>query len=193
MMKLLIGLVVAALLAVGFWVAMSPNQNADSMLPADETAPVTQEANEPTSQRGTFASLFGMSGSFKCTVTSENPNGSAEGVVYVRDGNVRGEFNTMSQAGAMTAYMIKDGDVVYSWSSAMPMGVKAMASAMESGASDTPMQDTQVFDAGASVDYSCEPTTIDAAMFVPPTNVEFMDMTAGMPSMPDLSKMKQMQ
>lgn len=186
MMKLIIGLLVAALIAAGVWFSMQSERPVPDIDRIGSGAPQEKETSKA---RGTLASLFGMSGAYRCTVTSDAPTGFARGTVYVSDGDVRGEFVTTSQAGEMTATMIKTGEVVYTWSSAMPMGVKAAASSIEGGDGSTPASDTQMFDAGVDVEYDCTPTTVDAAMFVPPADIEFMDMTQGMPAMPDLSKM----
>ncbi len=185
-MKLLIGAIVVVLIALGAWFGTRPSTPVvDTVLEAQVQATETEEV--PT--RGALSSLFGMTGSFKCTVTSYAPNSFSSGVVYVQDGNVRGEFDTTSQGGAMKAMMIKTGEHVYTWSSAMPMGVKAKATSLEGGNGGTPTQDSQMFDAGVAVDYSCEPATVDAALFVPPTDIQFMDMSSG--AMPDVSKMMQ--
>jgi len=187
MMKLVLGLVVAAVIAVGLWFSMQRGTPVSGTAPAGESS--QEDAASPS--RGTLASLFGMSGSYTCTITSDAASGFARGTVHVKDGNVRGEFVTTSQGGEMTAMMIKTGDTVYTWSSAMPMGVKAAASSLEGGKGSTPTSDTQMFDTGVAVDYDCKPTTVDSALFVPPSNIEFMDMTKGVPAMPDLSKMMQ--
>ena len=184
-MKLLIGIIIAILIAVGLWFGMQ-----SSSAPAETgDAPQAEADTKDAPSRGTLASLFGMSGSYKCAVSSDAATGFARGTVYVKDGNVRGEFVTTSEGGEMTAMMVKTGDVVYTWSSAMPMGVKAKAASLEGGKSGAPTQESQIFDAGVAVDYSCEPTTVDAALFVPPTDIQFMDMSSG--AMPDLSKMMQ--
>lgn len=184
MVKALIGILVAAALAAGLWFTMKETPAADtSQASAPAAAPVD------TASRGTLASLFGMSGSYVCTVTSDATSGFSHGTVRVKDGNVRGEFVTTSDGGEMTATMIKTGDAVYTWSSAMPMGVKAAATSIDAPDGTTPASDTQMFDTGASVEYDCEPTTLDDALFIPPQDIEFMDMTKGMPTMPDVSKM----
>ena len=187
-MKSLIGAIIVILIALGVWFGIRPGAPVSDTVPEGQEQ-VIETKTEQTPTRGALSSLFGMTGSFKCTVTSDAPNSFATGVVYVKDGNVRGEFDTTSQGGAMKAMMIKTGDDVYTWSSAMPMGVKAKAASLEGGKSGAPTQESQIFDAGVAVDYSCEPTTVDAALFVPPTDIQFMDMSSG--AMPDLSKMMQ--
>ena len=184
-MKLIIGIIIALLIAAGLWFSMQTSSVPTET--GDDASQVEAEKKDAPS-RGTLASLFGMSGSYKCTVSSDAATGFARGIVYVKDGNVRGEFVTTSEDGEMTAMMVKSGDVMYTWSSAMPMGVKAKASAME-GTAETPTQESQMFDTGVAVDYSCAPTTVDDALFAPPADVEFMDMTSGAPAMPDISKM----
>jgi hypothetical protein len=128
MMKLGIGLVVAALIAAGLWFSMQSSP-AEPVSGTDRNVHLAEPA--PSATRGTLESLFGMRGSFTCSVTSDAEAGFARGTVKVKDGNVRGEFVTTTAEGEMTAMMIKTGDTVYTWSSAMPMGVKAAASSLE--------------------------------------------------------------
>jgi hypothetical protein len=100
----------------------------------------------------------------------------ASGVVYVSGHNVRANFDVEAPVvGTVHTYMIADGTNVYSWSSMMPTGVKApmQQSAQQQAA---PTADAQ---AGPynKYSYDCQPATVDASLFVVPTNVTFQTVT----------------
>ncbi len=188
-MKLIVGAVVACVIAIGLFMSMRSEERVSEVLSEPNDPVGGRVAGTPRSS-GTLASLFDMDGSYRCSVSSTNPQGIANGTVHVQDGNVHGEFNTSSDGEPMRAYLIKNGETIYTWSSVMAMGIQVAAETVDP-ADGIPAAGSQLLDSGASVDYSCEPAVVDSSMFTPPADIEFMDMRAGIPAIPDLKKMLQ--
>lgn len=132
---------------------------------------------------GSLSSLFGMTGSYTCTISSGAPGGIARGTVYISDGNVRGDFVTVENNGQeIMVSMIQSGEYMYNWSSAASQGVKMK---IDTGTSMSIGNAGEAqFDTSAAVDYSCEMSSVDANLFVPPSEVQFMDLSAAMQNMP---------
>lgn len=123
-------------------------------------------------------------GSSKCTVSNTVENSVSQGVVYIGDGKMRGDFTSTMTNPAMTieSHMISDGEFVYTWSSSMPQGIKIAVSATE-GQSSAPESDT-VDLYNAQVSYDCDSWSVDTAMFELPSGVTFTDLSSMMKSMP---------
>jgi hypothetical protein len=138
-------------------------------------ATTTAEVSVGTESTGTIRSLFSMTGNLKCLVRGSNPQGEAEGTVYVSGTSMRGDFTTKSgETMAVQSSMIKQGDSVYFWSGENG-GMASLSSAMkaEAGASSN-------VSLNDNVSYKCGAWTPDASKFVVPTSVNFIDIEAMM-------------
>ena len=172
--KVIIGLVAVVVIVGGVWLVMRGGSS--NKVPANTTTNTTDTTNTATSNTssgsGTFASMMGMSGSYKCTVSSKDPNALSNGMVYISSGNMRSDFTSMSGGRSIDVHMIKNGSDIYTWTSAYPQGMKMSVSMMtnpQAGAASG-----QGFNPNVSVDYSCEPAVADAGMFVAPSDITFM-------------------
>lgn len=156
-------LVAVVVLAGGVYLLMRNSAPAN-------TSESTQTTNTNSTQGGTFSGsmqdLAARGGEWKCTVAS-NTNGTAsQGTVYVSGNKMRADFTVSGYE----AHMISDGSYSYSWSSAAPQGVKVKVA---QGASAGPASGQGV-DTNTAYSYNCAPATAEAALFVPPTTVNFM-------------------
>ncbi len=146
-------------------------------VPAGNSANETMNVQNDGAFSGSIVALSEHGGEWKCTVdtTSQTGGGQAvsSGIVYVSDNKVRADFDvSVAGRGAMKAYMIADGEYVYSWSSMVPQGVKVAQAQAES--SQGAATSGQGMDANTSYSYDCQPSSADASLFVPPSNVTFM-------------------
>ncbi len=143
------------------------------------TGTSTPEAMTATTQpkTGSMKDLMAM-GSSHCTVSNTTANSTSNGDVYVAGGKMRGEFTSEIQGKTMVSHFISDGTTFYTWSDAMPQGVKMSVAKAESaqGTAEQPNMYT------SQVNYTCVPWTADSAQFTVPTNIQFMDMSNMMPS-----------
>lgn len=125
---------------------------------------------------GSIADLSARGGDWSCVIKAQSDTGSAQagtvGTVYVSGHNVRGDFSTNAPGyGVVESHMIADGTNVYTWSSAMPFGIKtAMTASSQSGSQATSGQGAS---ANQSYAYDCTPAQSDASLYAPPANVTF--------------------
>ncbi len=143
----------------------------------------TKEGTEVSTEgagSATFAEFIAMGGSRECDVTVDNEHAPATGVVFVSGADVRSDFVTRpTTAGGseITAHMLRTNGYVYTWTDAMPQGVKIKETAtMQSGEEGQ----SQGVSMESKVDYDCRPWTPDASKFSVPANITFMDFSAGM-------------
>lgn len=160
---------VVVVLGGGYYLMNQPGAGADSARTGPQ-AEVTEQA-EAGRVRGSFASLAGRTGSWKCTVDTSALEAVSSGVVYVADGKVRGDFTTTVQGyGNVESHMLADGTSVYTWSSMMPQGFKTPMTAQGSGGA---APSGQGMDANMEYSYDCQPWSADTALFVVPANITF--------------------
>lgn len=177
----IIGLVVGALVigaAVFVFTGTAPSEVGENARKIDAGS------MQKNTGSGSLKNLFGMTGSFICTVSSDVASGLASGTVYVSDGKVRGDFTTQANGATVAVHMIQTEGYMYNWSDAYPQGVKIKTDVEGATGEQVPMSD--MFDANANINYSCDPSTVDTNMFVPPANIEFMDLGAMMKNIPQL-------
>ena len=171
-----IGAVVAAVLAIVFWMSMK------SSAPAVETA--TQPQAQADKSSGSLAALVSRGATVQCSVDNSTGAEVVKGTVYVSGKNVRGDFETtMPQKGVVESHMIKDGDYMYVWSSAMPQGMKMKATPpqqTDTGPKPAPAADLY----NKNYDYNCSPWRADASKFTLPTDIKFMDVSEMMKGIP---------
>lgn len=104
------------------------------------------------------------------------------GNIYLseRGGKIRGDFSvrTASEEDGfeVDAHVIRDGEWNYLWGTFSTQGIKTRI-VDEQELADLFTQDTGVsLDSDTSV--RCTPWTVDSALFVPPQDIEFLDITA---------------
>src|SRR5688572_701932 len=144
---LLIGIVVVILLLIGGYFIYSSG-NDDGI---EKTT--NQEENNSETSGGVKSSLKAMlasGGSRKCDITSGNSAAFSSGTVYVSDGKMKGEFTTTSNGQSMKAYMISDGEYMYSWTDITSSGFKFPITQTES-------QETEQnsVDINQEIDWNC--------------------------------------
>lgn len=173
--NLLVGLVVGGVVVVGGGYYLMGAKTAQAPEEAGaQTAETTSvvESAQAGKFTGSVADLAMRGGSWKCTVDASTAQSISAGVTYVSDGKVRGDFTTNVQGyGSVESHLIVDGDTVYTWSSAMPQGMKTKMVAQGAGGAATSGQGA---DANQAYAYDCQPWTADVSLFVPPATVTFM-------------------
>lgn len=191
MTKILIGVVVVALIGAGAWFVL--NQPSDET-PGVESERVTQENSDADMMAemenagfGSLASLFGRGENIRCDFTSTFEGEEASGTFYTNGENFRVDSEYSTADGVMTSSMINDGEYMYTWGQS-PEGAMAVKmpilEAQGEGSVDYESDDNEAsFDIDQQVDYDCARWSVDASVFVPPSDVTFMDMEAMMQGM----------
>ena len=168
----IIGVVVVALIVIGggYYLMSGGYSVGDSMMAGGDA----QGKMASGAFSGSWKELATRGGNYACDINQTAQNTNTTGTVYVMGNKLRGEFITKSTNGTDTSYMLKDADTIYIWSSAMPQGISMKASAME-GSGSAPTQG-EVENQNLEYDWNCRATGSDAAMFMKPTDIEFVDM-----------------
>lgn len=177
---LVIGLVAAAGIAAFLWLK-KPALNG------------TMSGSETVSAN--FAQLMALGKNYTCTFdsTDEDAGSRTSGTVYVAESGdkLNGVFTMHSETETeKQMYVIRDGEYNYMWSSDMEQGYKVKINPEDdqlfAGQTDDSDESTS-FDENQQVDFHCRPWSVDNSMFVPPSTVQFMDMSAHMQMMMDQS------
>lgn len=173
--KIVAIIVVLIVILGGVWYVMNSGSAAPaSPNPAQTTAAadaLNNASGTPSGQTaGTIGGLLSM-GDVTCTVDMTSAS-DGSGTVYVSGGKMAGDFSMTANGQTMSAHMINDGSFIYSWSDAAPQGVKMPVPA--AGSTNTAPSGQQNFDPSTPVNYSCQPWTVDASKFTPPSSVNFM-------------------
>ena len=149
--------------------------------------------------KGNIMDVIKMGKSVKCTGSYSNAEGSMEMVVYAAGKKSYSEMEMdAGEDGTLTSYSIVDGEWMYTWTDmegmseeaqgfGMNMAFKMNIADMEEMGKDLPdasdykagdQQGSQAFQ--KDFDYKCKAWIPDNSKFVPPSDIEFMDMSQTM-------------
>lgn len=167
--QVIVPLILGIVIVVGaVWYGVSQKNNQSLEGESQEMVEETENQNNFT---GTMRELVSRNEPVACTVSHSTDAGSSEGVVYVAQGKIRGNFNITSPTGVFEAYLLTDGEYSYVWSSLLPQGFQ-IAIAEEPG--EASIQAADGLDYDQTLSYDCEPWTPDPAAFVLPADVTFV-------------------
>jgi hypothetical protein len=183
--KLVIGGVVAVLIILaGFFLLTSKATAPENGIKADvQRKTVTEGAFAPTNNQtetgsGSFRTLLSLGKNLSCTVsytsTDSDNAGTYNGTVYVAGQKMRMEFTTSVEGIAMKSNVINDGTEGYMWGTG-PQG--SMAIKFKADPSQTETQKQNEFSLDQNVNYNCKNWSVDESLFVPPADIEFLDMS----------------
>lgn len=131
-----------------------------------------EDDGKPTSLK----SLLGLGQSLKCVYVYEDAQTRSEGTNFIANNKVRGNSEVLAKSNnqKVQASFIIDGQTMYSWSSAMNDGIKF---SFDSNKADEYAQQQGV-DYGKELNYDCDSWSADNSLFIPPSNIKFMDLNA---------------
>lgn len=167
--KILYIVIGLAVVGGGAWWALS---GTSSETGEQESTEVSATTDSPETFSGNFQALLARSGSHKCEMSTTTNGVTTSGVIYVANGNVRGDFSSaVPQYGTIESHMISKEGFVYTWTSMSSQGFKFPVAV--DGAVNT-SGNTQA-DALLKTNYSytCTPTTVTSAQFELPSGVKF--------------------
>jgi hypothetical protein len=168
--------------------ATAPTDITTNPATTDTKPSAMPDVAEVVSGQGTLADFFGRDESVYCTFSGTyEDDTTGEGEFWYANERLRVEAITRVEGEVYTSNMINDGERTYIWSgTADGMQAIVMDTDMTTGAAAE-------FDAGAATEarvdmeqaitYECEPWSVQTAQFVPPSNIEFIDMNDMMEGM----------
>lgn len=120
--------------------------------------------------------LLAMSGSHKCTFSSDASGAKSEGTVYVASGKMRHDSKNMVNGASVDSHMIISGGQAYVWTSQMPnQGFKFDAS-VASGSGTAASSNGQV-NLDQKFAFDCDSWSADQTVFNLPSGVAFSDLS----------------
>ncbi len=158
----------------------------------ESTSVVAQQADDGGSFTGNVKGLLGFNKTQKCTWIEPN---EGEGVVFVSGKKTRSEIKMLatSDQPAQEMFSISDGEWTYSWDPATKKGMKAkIQEVTETDEADSELaeyerasnikydDEAETKEADAEHNFQCSKWKADPKLFIPPTDVEFIDMNAMM-------------
>jgi hypothetical protein len=158
----------------------------------------TESMPEMMSGKGSLRSLLGLGKSQECTFVVRTDGVVQEGSAFYDGGNARIDtLVTTPGAAPVASYVImnQDSNTMYMWGTAQAgQGIK-MTIPQEG---DMPVADTTssgddtavpAVTPDMDVDYTCKSWRVDGSVFVPPSDIEFMDMSEMQKMMEGMSGM----
>lgn len=152
----------------------SNNQQANQMQPKNDAI-----ANGNEDFKGNMMDLFKSGKNTKCTYSNKNDEYSIEGTTYIAGNKMRTDASTtMKDQNTIESHMISDGTWVYSWSSAMPQGIKMKIDtqlAQTNPDNKVTSQESYAKTFQENYDFKCSKWTTDQSKFELPLDVTFTD------------------
>lgn len=185
-----IGIIVIGLIAVVYWRGPEAERMTDdSMIEPQESAINESTTTQAIPLTGTasLASLFGSGQDLICDVVYDQPSGgSVASTVYLDGEHMRTDSEMMMGSEIYQSHTIYDGDMMYSWnvSSVGSNAVKFKVTKNDLLSEATSSDEEQSVNLTQEVRYDCQPWSVDAGLFTPPTDIDFMDMEDMMHMMP---------
>lgn len=175
---------VGIVLVLGAVVLFSQKAAPDAAVVGESGAPVAAEketASELVSGVGSFTSLLGLGQNLKCDFSFDDGEGaSGEGTSYITKDRMRVDSTMVADGVTYDSHMINDGEYIYTWTTGgeMPFAIKMQVPEDQDveSADDAPLEERGVVTGDEEVNYDCDRWSVDALKFVPPSDVEFMDM-----------------
>lgn len=154
---------------------------------ANEKAMVNQEMSKEVEVKGSIFDLLNKNVPLSCNFEYVGEDNQTRGVTYVDGNKIRGDFFTTTTEGMMENHMISDGEYVYTWSSAMPQGIKMKIDEFEKDMDLKPNENMKQEDQSellkGDYDYKCLPWNTDSSVFELPSDIEFTDLSEMMNSL----------
>lgn len=160
-----------------------PSQGEGTSDGEEEMADPEEEEKSDTAEKiqESIKGLMAKGASMKCTFSAEEYEGirNYDQVLWIDGEKFRTEVK-MDAEEYMEVYSISDGEYMYSWSNMNTEGTKLKLESMEEMADEYSDTSSGSIDTDVKFDYSCLPWVVTNDKFVPPSDVEFQDLTAMM-------------
>lgn len=125
-----------------------------------------------------FGAFIADGGSYVCSVAQEADGIVSDGVVFMHQGKIRGEYTTTLDNVSMTNYVIITDGMAYTWSSMVPgQGLQAPAEMPELVSGEQELEFIGDIMAGDTKigNYVCSAIEFDPKRFEIPTDITFFD------------------
>lgn len=138
------------------------------------TTPTAQTQETPAPALKSLSDLLGLNVAQKCTFD--------QGVIYVANGKVRGDYSYSVNGATTNSHMIVSGTTSYIWNDGATTGYKMSFSPSATPASSSGATSPSGFDASKPANYVCGGWVEDDTLFALPKGVKFTDISSMIPS-----------
>lgn len=176
--KLILAGGIVIIIAVIAAIVFSTNKPNDQVQGAQEAAEVTEEKSDE-SVSGSILSLLQGGKNVSCTYSIDTEGGNTSGTVYIAGEKMYGEFTTTANGQSFDSKVIRDGEYMYAWSSAVAGGTKMKIVESDGDTVETEKDETTK-SLEQEVDFKCGRWTVDDSKFTPPSDIEFTDLSAAL-------------
>lgn len=172
-MKILIGVIVAAVVLIGGYVVFSQQDTGEREHRDGEHIEEDGAMMEEGSFSGSLFDLGARGGTYRCTFSHSSEVGTSNGTVYISGERIRGDFESVAQGFAIESHMLALSGTIYSWSPLAPTGVKLPRNDVE-GEGGAAMSGDYA-DLQQAYAYDCEAWSVDESVFEIPSSVTFIE------------------
>ena len=178
----------------GYYFLGSGDKSSESNNTQNDASQSELETSDRQQGRGALLSFLGQGRSVMCTFSHQDAETSfkSEGEFYF-DGvseKFRVDSTTNDENETYVTHMINDGEFTYLWSEetgdqafAMKMSADIHTKAEAQEFVDSNNDNNKPVSLEEEVEYDCNSWSVDGTKFIPPSNVEFMDMASMMQEM----------
>lgn len=174
----MIAITVIVLLLIGGGIFMMNRSRSASITPQSAQSQQSAQNTTAAEQTTSLKDLMTASGNQRCTFTDTETGNN--GTMYIGGGKMRGDFTSQIDNRTTTSHMISEGENAFVWMDDQKSGYKVSMQSMEGLNAKTNTNAPQAVDVNKQMNYRCSPWSADTSMFVPPTNIQFQDMSAMM-------------
>jgi hypothetical protein len=195
---LLLILAVAAIVIIvaGAFFFKKPQTTSQTNQPSDSSMVATDNSSD-NKFSGTFLELLALGQNYSCTYRTTDSTGSQmSGMAYVAGAGkkINGQFTlTQADGTTMDSNFISDGEYNYIWTSAQKQGIRIKVGANDNSlfGSDSDSEKSTGISDQDKVDFDCKPWTVDNSMFIPPADMEYVDLSEMMQMQPTSAAMQE--
>ena len=193
MNKIYVGVIIIALIILGFWyyswsptgqgsvatsTATTTTETSPVVIP---TTPTKDTVVKPTTTpkpatTNTFTSIFAQAGNHQCHYEQVSATGQSTTAIYIGDGKMRAEFRTLVGNGGPATFMVYNGGTLYTWQEGKTTGTKTTIRTVADLPAAIPKDLTSAVVIGTnlnSVGVNCRDWAKDTKMFTLPSYVKF--------------------
>ena len=164
------------LLGGGIFLLSSKSKNPPKSNSQTVSQPSSQISPSPaaTTANKSIKDLLMMGVSQKCTFTKNDTETSSTITIYMDNGHVRGDIETVASGKTVDSHMIIQGTETYIWMEGQNSGFKMAFNSNTPTSKPVQGQNNSV-NPDEKVDYVCSPWSADQTIFSLPANIQFSD------------------
>ncbi len=178
--KIILAIVALILLVLVFFGSKGKKTDETQTTKTTEKTAVTNVETSESDFKGNLMDLFKAGKNMKCTYSNTTDEFSISGTTYIAGNKMRMDATTtMEDKTSIESHMVSDGTWMYSWSAAMPQGIKmkidTQLTESQTNPDTTNNTDNYAKTFQEDYDFKCTNWNADNGKFEIPANITFTD------------------